>query len=52
VALNSGLGYCVQDTKGLYTYDYIGGSASPLSGWTVGQIQAASCLTAAGSTAT
>ena len=51
VALNSGAGYCVQDTKGLYTYDYIGGSATPLSGWALGTIQAATCLTAAGSAA-
>jgi len=51
VALNGGQGYCVEDTDGLYTYDYIGGSAAPLSGWQLGTIQPASCLTAAGAAA-
>jgi prepilin-type N-terminal cleavage/methylation domain-containing protein len=48
VALNGGLGYCVEDSTGQYTYDYIGGNATPLGGWRVGVVQAASCLTAAG----
>jgi prepilin-type N-terminal cleavage/methylation domain-containing protein len=52
VAVNSGGGYCVQDTNGLYTYDYIGGTATPLGGWSLGTIQQATCLTAAGSAAT
>jgi prepilin-type N-terminal cleavage/methylation domain-containing protein len=49
VSLNGGAGYCIEDTKGVYTYDYIGGVATPLGAWKVGMIQAATCLTAAGS---
>jgi prepilin-type N-terminal cleavage/methylation domain-containing protein len=48
VSLNGGLGYCVEGTNGLYSYDYIGGLATPLGGWSTGVVQAASCFTAAG----
>jgi prepilin-type N-terminal cleavage/methylation domain-containing protein len=51
VALNSGAGYCVESTSGIYSYDYIGGSATPLGTWKAGKIQAATCLTAAGAAA-
>ena len=47
VSLNGGLGYCVEDTGGAYTYNYIGGTAVPLAG-SVGTIQTGSCLTDAG----
>ena len=50
VSVNSGQGYCVEDTNGAYTYDYIGGIATPLSG-SVGVIQTGSCLTNAGAAA-
>jgi prepilin-type N-terminal cleavage/methylation domain-containing protein len=48
VSLNGGLGYCVEDTTGAYTYSYIGGNATPLGAWQLGVIQAASCQAAAG----
>ena len=51
VSLNGGLGYCVEDTKGIYSYDYIGGLATPLGAWKLGTIQAATCLAAAGAAA-
>jgi type IV pilus assembly protein PilA len=48
VSLNSGAGYCIEDTNGPYSYDYIGGVATPLGGWRTGVVQAASCQTATG----
>jgi prepilin-type N-terminal cleavage/methylation domain-containing protein len=48
VALNSGAGYCVEDTNGPYSFDYIGGVATPLRAWRLGVVQPASCLAAAG----
>ena len=51
VSLNGGAGYCVEDTNGPYSFDFIGGTATPLSGWSVATVQAATCLTAAGTAA-
>ena len=51
VSLNGGAGYCIEETKGIYSYDYIGGTATPLGAWKVGTIQAATCLAAAGTAA-
>jgi prepilin-type N-terminal cleavage/methylation domain-containing protein len=50
-SVNGGAGYCIEETKGAYTYDYIGGVATPLGAWKLATIQAASCLTAAGTAA-
>jgi prepilin-type N-terminal cleavage/methylation domain-containing protein len=50
VSLNSGLGYCVEDSSGAYTYNYIGGTATLLAG-SLGTIQSGSCLTDAGAAA-
>src|SRR5579862_2366970 len=51
VSLNSGAGYCLEDTVGPYTYDYIGGTATPLGTWKVATVQATTCLAAAGTAA-
>lgn len=48
VSVNGGAGYCVEDTNGVYSYDYIGGVATPLGAWKTGVVQAASCATATG----
>jgi len=48
VSLNSGAGYCVEGTNGVYSYDYIGGVFTPLGSWKAGVVQPASCLAAAG----
>jgi prepilin-type N-terminal cleavage/methylation domain-containing protein len=48
VSLNSGAGYCIEDTNGPYSYDYVGGVVTPLGAWKTGVMQAASCLTATG----
>ena len=32
VSVNGGAGYCVEDTNGPYSSDYIGGLATPLGG--------------------
>jgi prepilin-type N-terminal cleavage/methylation domain-containing protein len=51
VALNSGSGYCIEDTNGPYTYDYIGGTATARTGWQLYTVQAATCATASGTAA-
>jgi prepilin-type N-terminal cleavage/methylation domain-containing protein len=48
VSLNSGAGYCVEDSNGPYSYDYIGGIVTPLGAWRIGVVQPASCLAATG----
>jgi type IV pilus assembly protein PilA len=53
VALGTGgAGYCVEDTEGQSTYDYIGGSATPSSGYVLATIQQGSCSAASGTAAT
>ena len=51
VSLNSGAGYCIEQTIGIYTYDIIGGVATPLGAWKLATIQPATCLAAAGTAA-
>jgi type IV pilus assembly protein PilA len=51
VALNSGAGYCVEDKEGQSTFDYIGGSATPVGAFKLATIQSGPCLAAAGSAA-
>lgn len=51
VSVNAGAGYCLEDTVGAYTYDYIGGTATPLGAYKTGTVQAATCLAAAGTAA-
>ena len=51
VALNSGAGYCVEDAEGQSTFDYIGGSATPVGSFKLATIQSGTCLAAAGSAA-
>jgi type IV pilus assembly protein PilA len=51
VALNSNAGYCIQDTEGASTYDYIGGNATAASGYAVATIQAGTCSAADGGVA-
>ena len=48
VALNTAQGYCIQDTQGASTYDYIGGSATPASGYALATIQSGTCSAADG----
>ncbi len=48
VPLNSGAGYCVEDTEGQSTWNYIGGSATPLTGSSLATIEQGTCLAAAG----
>lgn len=48
VSVNGGAGYCVEDTNGAYSSDYIGGVVTPLGAWKTGVVQAASCLSATG----
>ena len=54
VALNGGLGYCVQDTEnaGATIYSYIGGTATPTSPFLAATIQSGTCAADAGGTAT
>ena len=47
VALSSGAGYCVEDTEGQSTYDYIGGAGPASSGYALATIQSGSCSSAA-----
>jgi type IV pilus assembly protein PilA len=51
VALNNNLGYCIEDTQGASTYDYIGGSATPANGYALATIEAGTCSAADGGTA-
>ena len=51
VALNSNAGYCLEDNEGNGAWDYIGGSATPVSGHALATIQAGTCAVAAGSAA-
>lgn len=51
VSLNAGAGYCIEDTDGPYTYDFIGGVATPVSPWKTATVQATTCLAAAGTAA-
>jgi type IV pilus assembly protein PilA len=51
VALNSNAGYCLEDNEGNGAWDYIGGSATPSSGYAKSTIQSGDCATAAGSAA-
>ena len=51
VALNTNAGYCVEDNEGNGAWDYIGGSATPQSGYKLATIQSGDCATAAGSAA-
>src|SRR5262249_39979620 len=56
VAVNSNLGYCVEDTEngGSTYYDYVGGNAGPAvqAGYSAATIQLGSCLQAVGVAAT
>jgi type IV pilus assembly protein PilA len=55
VSVNSGLGYCIEDSEdsGVTTYDYVGGTPGTAlqSGYTASTIQLGTCLLAAGSAA-
>src|SRR5262249_42197941 len=55
VALNSGLGYCIEDTEdaGATFYDYVGGVAGAAiqAGYSAATIQAGTCLQAVGAAA-
>jgi type IV pilus assembly protein PilA len=51
VALNTNAGYCIEDDEGNGAWDYIGGSATPQSGYKAATIQAGTCLLAAGTAA-
>lgn len=52
VALNSGAGYCIEDSEdsGTTTYDYIGGSPGTVTG-SVATIESGTCLAEAGTAA-
>jgi prepilin-type N-terminal cleavage/methylation domain-containing protein len=51
VALNTGQGYCIEDTEGSSTYDYIGGTPGTVTG-ALATIQSGTCLVKAGVAAT
>ena len=51
IALNSGAGYCLEDTEGSSTFDYIGGSPGTVTG-TLATIESGTCLAEAGTAAT
>jgi type IV pilus assembly protein PilA len=51
VALNTGQGYCIEDTEGSSTYDYIGGAPGTVTG-ALATIQSGTCLAQAGTAAT
>ena len=51
VPLNTGQGYCIEDTEGTSVYDYIGGSPGTVTGQ-LATIQAGTCLAEAGTAAT
>ena len=51
VALNSGAGYCIEDTEGTSTYDYIGGDPGTVTG-SLATIETGTCQTEAGTAAT
>jgi len=53
VAVNTGSGYCVEDTNGPYTYDYVGGTpgATLAAGYVAATIQPGTCLLAVGTAA-
>ena len=51
VALSSGAGYCVEDTEGQSTYDYVGGAGPASTGYKLATIQSGSCSAAAGQAA-
>jgi Tfp pilus assembly protein PilE len=51
VALNTGQGYCLEDTDGASTYDYIGGTPGTVTG-ALATIQSGTCLVKAGVAAT
>jgi type IV pilus assembly protein PilA len=52
VSLNAGAGYCVEDTEGQSTFDYIGGSATPTGTYKLATIQSGTCSAASGTAAT
>jgi prepilin-type N-terminal cleavage/methylation domain-containing protein len=51
VSLNSGAGYCIEDTEGPSVFDYIGGSPGTVTG-TLATIESGTCLAEAGTAAT
>jgi type IV pilus assembly protein PilA len=51
VSLNGGQGYCIEDTEGASTFDYIGGSPGTVTGQ-LATIQGNTCLAEAGLAAT
>jgi type IV pilus assembly protein PilA len=51
VAINSGAGYCIEDTEGSVTYDYIGGTSGVIAG-TAATLETGTCLVKAGTAAT
>jgi type IV pilus assembly protein PilA len=54
VSINTGAGYCVEDTNGPSTYDYVGGipGAALQAGYLAATIQVGTCLAAVGTAAT
>jgi type IV pilus assembly protein PilA len=50
VSINSDAGYCIEDTNGPSTYDYVGGNPGALvkAGFKASTIQVGSCLLAVG----
>ena len=50
-SLNSGQGYCIEDTEGPSIFDYIGGSPGTVTGQ-LATIEAGTCLLEAGTAAT
>ena len=50
-SLNTGQGYCIEDTEGSSTYDYIGGAPGAVTG-ALATIQTGTCLAQAGTAAT
>ena len=50
-SLNTGQGYCIEDTEGASVFDYIGGSPGTVTGQ-LATIQSGTCLAEAGTAAT